>query len=209
MLEGLSDDVYPTYADLAKSGFDFDDILWNSRLSAHTMLPEPGKKELKRDKRTGRVYLGYYSPKLKIELLKWAKKFNADKCGWFLDESLRALRGWYVAPAWRASLRWNQVSGVSSTLARGGAFQFNCGGWEMQAVAWGDYSRAIRQKFEKALSEYENASRKLAESKGLVRTPQKYSRENFDWFVLYQFAGLSSPRSLSESALETQTSTNL
>ena len=30
--------------------------------------------------------------------------------------------------------------------------------------------------------------------RGLVRAPHKYSPSNLDWFVLYQFAGLSSPQ---------------
>jgi hypothetical protein len=192
MLERLSADVYPAYADLAKSGFNFNEILWNSRLSPHNMLPEAGKKELKRDKKTGSVYFDYYSPKLKIELIRWANSFHADQCGWFLDDTLRTLRGWYVAPEWRKSLRWNPHSGIASTLAIGERFLFDYPGWEMQTFTWAYYSQKLREAFEGKLSEYEKASRKIAESKGLVRARQKYSLANFEWFVLRRFAGLTS-----------------
>jgi hypothetical protein len=40
--------------------------------------------------------------------------------------------------------------------------------------------------------EYEKETREFAESRGLVRAQRKYSPDNFEWFVLYQFAGMSS-----------------
>jgi hypothetical protein len=52
----------------------------------------------------------------------------------------------------------------------------------------------VCKRFEKKLSEYQAETRKLAESRGLVRTQRKYSTDNFDWFVLYQFAGWSSTK---------------
>lgn len=128
---------------------------------------------------------------LRDALQAWGVKFNAGVL-WFLDETLRTLRGWYVAPEWRDALKWNPIGGVSSTLAMGERFQFDCEGWEMQTFTWAYYSRSVRERFEQKLTEYEVASRKLAESRGLVRAPRKYSPSNFDWFVLYQFEGLSS-----------------
>lgn len=130
---------------------------------------------------------------LRDALKDWGIAFNADVL-WFLDETLRTLRGWYVAPDWRDSLKWNPVGGLTSTLAMGERFQFACEGWQMQTLTWAAYSQSVCQRFEQKLAEYEEASRKLAESRGLVRTPQKYSPSNFDWFVLYQFAGLSSTK---------------
>jgi hypothetical protein len=62
----------------------------------------------------------------------------------------------------------------------------------MQTFTWAAYSRSVRERFEHYLAEYEAASRKLAGSRGLVRAPHKYSPENLEWFVLYQFAWLSS-----------------
>ncbi len=128
---------------------------------------------------------------LRDALKAWGTRFNADVL-WFLDETLRTLRGWYVAPDWRDALRWNPISDVSSTLAWGEPFKFDCKGWEMQLLTWADYSRSLRERFEERLEEYQTASRKLAESRGLIRAPHKYSPDNLEWFVLYQFEGLSS-----------------
>lgn len=191
MLERLSADVFPSYEELAQAGFDFDHILWSSGVLPHTMLPENGEPQIQVEKRTGKITLAHYNTRLKSALAQWANKFNAGT-NWFLDETLRTLRGWYVAPEWRDSLKWNPIGGVTSTLAMGKRFRFDCEGWEMQHLTWAAYSKSVRERFEQQLAEYEAASRTLAESKGLVRAPQKYSPSNFDWFVLYQFQGLSS-----------------
>ena len=45
---------------------------------------------------------------------------------------------------------------------------------------------------EKKLLEYERHTRELAESLGLARVRRKYSPDNLEWFVLYQFAGMTS-----------------
>lgn len=129
--------------------------------------------------------------RLKSALSDWAREFHAER-GWFLDEALRTLRSWYVAPDCRELLEWNPIGGVTSTLAMGECFQFDCEGWEMQLLTWAAYSKSVRERFEQKLAEYEAASRKLADLRGLVHAPQKYSPSNFDWFVLYQFAGLPS-----------------
>ena len=59
-------------------------------------------------------------------------------------------------------------------------------------LTWPKYSQSLRQRFEKALLEYEKETRKLAEACGLVRAQLKFSPANLEWFVLYQFAGRSS-----------------
>ncbi len=128
---------------------------------------------------------------LRDALKDWGIAFNAEVL-WFLDETLRTLRGWHVAADWHDSLRWNPVGSVGSQLAVGERFQFDCEGWEMQLLTWSAYSKSVRERFEEKLAEYEATGRKLAESRGLVRAPHKYSPSNFDWFVLYQFAGQSS-----------------
>jgi hypothetical protein len=173
MLEQLAVDVLPAYKELAKSDFDIDAILWNSRLSPFKKLPQ--------------------NSSLRTELSKWASTFHAEQ-DWFLDEMLRTLRGWHVAPDWRSDLKCNPIGRVISTVAMGDPFKFDCEGWEMQLLTWAAYSRSVRERFEKHLAEYEKASRTLAESRGLVRSPHKYSSVNLDYFVLYQFAGLSSTK---------------
>jgi hypothetical protein len=136
---------------------------------------------------------------LRDALKAWGIAFNADVL-WFLDEALRTLRGWYVAPDWRDSLRWNPIGSVTITLAMGERFYFEFHGWEMQLLTWTKYRETLQTEFERKLAAYEAESRKLAESRGLVRAPHKYSPSNFDWFVLYQFAGLSSPQIVKQIA---------
>jgi hypothetical protein len=172
MLQTLSDDVFPHYSELSQSGFNFDGILLNTRISPYSSLPE--------------------GP-LKSAIQNWAARFHADE-DWLLDDTLRTLRGWSVAPDWREALRWNPHGSVISLLVTGERFCFQCEGWEVQGFTWEDYSRSVRQRFEEKLREYESECRTLAESRGLVRAPRKYSAANFKWFVQYQFAGLSSKK---------------
>lgn len=170
-LKKLSSDVFPLYEQLAKGGYDFDQILWTNS-SPYALLTEDGG--------------------LKAALLNWAAQFNAE-AEWLMDGALRTLRGWHVAPDWRESLSWNTQHGRSETFLRGEAFEFRYQGWEVLLLTWPAYSESLRRRFEEKLFEHERKTRELAESKGLVRARRTYSTVNFEWFVLYQFAGLSSP----------------
>jgi len=185
MLARLLAEVFPTYQQtheqLARSSEDFDKILWQP--SPHTRIPE--------------------GP-LKSALHRWAKEFHAEQ-DWFLDEILRTLRGWSVAPDWRESLRTNPIVTAPivpkvGDLAMGERFSFENEPWDPQWRPSDDYKREARKKFEKELSEYITAGKQRAESHGLKRAPHKYSIPNIEWFVLYQFAGFSSTRIANESA---------
>ena len=191
MLKRLSADVLPAYAELASSGFNFDAILWNSRNSPHKMLPDGEEDDIRVDKQTGRITPVRHSPRLKVALSDWASAFHCG-CSWLLDDAIRTLQLWHVAPGWKQSLRWTPSGPGGVIVATGEPFRFECGGWEMQNLTWATYAKSLRERFERKLAEYEVSSRKLAESRGLVRTPHKYSPSNFEWFVLYQFKGLSS-----------------
>lgn len=171
MLKKLAAEVLPAYEALANSDFKIERILWNSQFSPFEKLPQD-------------CYLS-------SAISTWASEFHAEQ-GWFLDEMLRTLRGWHVAPDWRTELKCNPIGRVTSTVAMGEPFGFDCEGWEMQLLTWAAYSSSVRDRFESHLAEYEKASRKLAESRGLVHAPHKYSPVNLDWFVHYQFEGLSS-----------------
>jgi len=160
MLERLSADVFPAYSDLAESGFDFDKILCHP--SPHTKIPE--------------------GP-LKSALYVWAENFHAER-DWFLDEILRTLRGWYVAPDWRKSLRSNPIGFVTPTLPLGKRFYFIYRAWGPQLLPWVDYSQKLREAFEKKLSKYEADCRQRAESHGLIPAPRQY-----DFYDLDAFAG--------------------
>jgi hypothetical protein len=169
-LEALSEDVFPFYSKLARAGYDFDQILCSPRVSPFEALTEDGG--------------------LKRALSEWAKQFNAN-CAWLMDDTLQALRGWYVAPEHRESLRWNVFHSNVASGATGEAFEFHYERWETELRSWSHYNDSVRKSFEQKLSEYEEETRKRAELCGLVRAQRKHSPENFDWFVLYQFEGLT------------------
>jgi hypothetical protein len=169
-LEKLSCDVFPLYEQLAKGGYDFDQILWTNS-SPYTLLADDGG--------------------LKAVLSKWAAEFNAETEG-LMDGALRTLRCWYVAPEWRESLKWDTIQASTSPPGIGRRFEFSFYGWETQLFTWAKYSELLRQSLKEKLLEYKKETGKLAESQGLVRARRKYSPENLEWFVLYQFAGMSS-----------------
>jgi hypothetical protein len=171
VLTDLSLDVFPHYITAAKKGFNFDRILWSSHTSP--------TKEIAKER------------ELASALSVWAKRFNADVV-WLTDQALRTLRGWYVAPDWRAALEWNSLSSFTGSRSTGERFEFQCEGWETELLTWSRYSESVRERFETQLTAYEKQTRKLAESCGLIRARRKFSPDNLDWFVLYQFAGLSS-----------------
>lgn len=171
-LETLSTEVFPFYCELAEAGYNFDQL--PGRASPYETLPQ--------------------NCGLKSALSKWAAGFNAEAV-WLMDEALIALRGWRVAPEWRKSLRWSSFRAVDSSSApTGEAFEFRYPGWEMQLQRWSVYTNALRLCFEEKLLEYEKGGRELAESRGLVRARRKYSLKYFEWFVLNQFADLSTTK---------------
>ena len=104
MLEKLSETVFPAYCELAESSFDFDAILSHPRLAPSTKIPDG---------------------KLKVALQHWASEFHIEE-SWLLDDALRTLGDWYVAPDWRESLRWNPVGSATPTIALGAPFCFTC-----------------------------------------------------------------------------------
>jgi hypothetical protein len=108
--------------------------------------------------------------------------------------ALRTLHGWYIAPDWRTSLEWDRNHGRRDVPAVGRAFNFRYQGWEVRLLTWQAYSNSLRESLEKKLLAYEKQTRQLAESIGLVRAQRKYSPDNLEWFVLYQFAGMSSKK---------------
>ena len=174
-LEKLSADVFSLYCQLAKEGKlakgrnDFHKALWGK--SPYDALTDEGG--------------------LKVALAKWAADFNAE-AEWLMVGALRTLHGWYVAPDWRSSLAWDHHHGRKDVSAVGKAFEFRYQGWEVRLLTWQAYSQSLRQSLEKKLLAYEKQTRELAESMGLVRARRTYSPANLEWFVLYQFAGMTS-----------------
>jgi hypothetical protein len=122
--------------------------------------------------------------------------------------ALRTLHGWYIAPDWRTSLEWDRNHGRRDVPAVGRAFNFRYQGWEVRLLTWQAYSNSLRESLEKKLLAYEKQTRQLAESIGLVRAQRKYSPDNLEWFVLYQFAGMSSKKLLTATRTKARRSMN-
>jgi hypothetical protein len=170
-LETLSAKVFPFYQQLARAGYDFDQILWSPAGSPNKALTDDGG--------------------LKRALSEWAAEFNVAS-EWLMDEALRTLQGWHESPERRESLSWTSFYSGSLAGGTGEPFEFAYVCWETEQQAWSQYRDLLRAEFERELSKYKKETRKLAMSLGLVPAHRKHSPENFDWFVLYQFAGLSS-----------------
>ena len=164
----LASDVFPVYCDAVGSGFN-SKIIWSH--NPYWSIEAQGG--------------------LKTALLQWATTFNA-LAEWLLDTALRTMDGWRRVPEWRARHQWDTLIISSSEVVCGKPFTFAYNGWELQSFTWPVYCESVRRQFESALADYEKSARLLAQSEGLRRSPRNHSPINFDWFVLYQFAGMAS-----------------
>ena|SRR5579862_5722122 len=167
--EKLARDVFPCYEDMAQAGYDFDGIVWTD--SPLDLLPDDAA--------------------VKQALSDWASQFNAN-ADWLVTGALRTLRAWHIKPERRQRLEWDSghfVSGSGHWNAEGFQFQFEP--WDGR-LPWSDYSRSLRKEFGKTVAAYERKTRQAAKANNLIRTQVKYSPVNLEWFVLYQFAGMSS-----------------
>lgn len=187
--ERLAEDVFPLYRELAEAGCLFWGINGPPGVSPFEHLTQGSVAS------SGGHCLDTPATLQKRGVLKsvlseWAARFNANRL-WLMDDAIRILQSWQIAPEWLQSLKWNLGYAHSSLPSTGDSFQFQYPGWETQLFSWARYSQLIRKQFEDELDAYEGRTRKLAESLGLVRARRKYSPQNFDWFALYRFAGLS------------------
>jgi hypothetical protein len=110
-----------------------------------------------------------------------------------------------LAPDWLQSRRWvSYRASLSDCPVVAKDFRLEFFGWDVQLFRWEEYRTLLLDRFERALSSYEKQARDLAVSSGLARVPRKYSPENFEWFVLYQFAGMSSNEIVERCAAKDQ-----
>ena len=190
-LKKLSTRVFPFYRDLAEAKCKFWGIDGPSHLSPYELITQTSAASSGGHCADSATTIKKRQ-KLKAALAKWATDFHADRL-WLKDDAVRTLRGWHSAPEWRKSLKWNPFYGHLLTCASTGeVFEFQYPGWETELLTWARYNQSIRERFYQELLQYEKRTRKLAESCGLVRAQQKYSPANFEWFVLHEFAGMSS-----------------
>jgi len=125
-------------------------------------------------------------------LIGWARRFNAEE-DWVIEQAWRAFKAWDKFPESRDSLEWWQDHGWRN-IFRSEPFQFKWEPWLPQLRPWITYRAAMQKAFEKAVGEFECKTRAGALAQGLTSAPRTHSADNFEWFVLYQFAGWSSSR---------------
>jgi len=125
-------------------------------------------------------------------LIGWARAFNAEE-EWILQQAWRALQVWLAFPEFRESLEWGQGHAWREVF-RSERFQFEWESWQVQLRPWTKYRAGLQRAFEKAVKEFEITTRAAALAHGLISAPRTHSADNFDWFILYQFRGLSSSK---------------
>lgn len=190
-LTTLSEDVYPVYEQLLAEGHDFKSLFFGDS-PFERLKEQSSKRGLGNGQRLTKPWKDLLAGgRLVTALYKWAVDFDA-LCPWLLDDALRTLYDWRVNPQGRKSLHWHQQHGSRSRPLQVDTFTFECPGWSPLHVAWPAYKAWLEARLQESISLYEQKMRKHAESAGLVPVRRNYSPDNFEWFVLKQFCGMTS-----------------
>jgi hypothetical protein len=140
---------------------------------------------------------------LKAALLQWARNFNLnaekEEEKWILDGALSLLWHWQRYAKNREAL---DVEGflLHSSAAWGlvteaeRQFDFQHAGWNPQFQTWSDFNQEATAQFEAKLREYKQQIRNIVESRGGVQVQIRYSSDDFRYFALYRFRGMSAAR---------------
>lgn len=132
----------------------------------------------------------------------WAHRYNA-MADWILDGAFQVLPLWLAHPKMRQALAWFAVP-VIRDFDIGKPF-FTHIPWNPQLQTWAGYKPGIKKAPQLALRAYGKAAHQQAMELGLVPARRQYSTANLEWFVLYQFAGLSSVQIADRYAMEDDT----
>jgi hypothetical protein len=170
-LQTLFDDVFPEYCSLVAGHPEFRDFMFTWQMF-RALPPRSDYKSVTK------------------ALIGWAHRFHADE-DWILQHAWRAFKAWDRFPESKQSLEWWQGKNFRSVFVSE-RFQFEFEQWWPQLRTWTWYRAALQTAFDKAVSEFESKTRAAALAQGLIPAPRTHSADNFDWFVLYQFRGLSS-----------------
>jgi len=166
MLEELRDDVFPLFEDYV-------------RTLPGGWLDYPTRFEREHEA-------------LRARITTWASRFHADGEEWITEAALRTLDLWLRSQTALAELRWHPDTPAESLMNYTRNFEFKEARWEPEIVTWAQYRHDLRKKFEIALHTYQKEVEKKARELGRERVRVSYSEKNLDWFILYQFGGLSS-----------------
>jgi hypothetical protein len=135
---------------------------------------------------------------LKAALLKWVREFNAEE-NWILEGAVSLLWHWHRYPETREALDiggflldspggWGLVNQAERQ------FHFLDTGWNPQLQAWAEYKKRLNVRIKQQLCEYKQKIIDLAKDRKGVRVKSRYSSENFRYFALYRFRGMSAAR---------------
>jgi len=121
---------------------------------------------------------------------QWSAKFHID-FGWMEGQAYHTLEAWRTDPALLAAREWSYPF-YSRMPANAPGFQ--CDGWDMEIETFREYRKRVRKQFDEFLSGIEGDTHHFAEAKGLIPAPRQYSSQNIEWFVRYQFAGVTAKK---------------
>ena len=121
---------------------------------------------------------------------EWAVKFNIGP-GWMEGQAYHTLEAWRVDPALLETREWSHpvYSRMPSNAPR-----FECDGRDMELETSREYKKRVRAKVKEHLANISKNEPNLAQTKRLIPTPRQYSSQNLEWFVLYQFAGMTAKK---------------
>jgi hypothetical protein len=125
-------------------------------------------------------------------ITEWASRFHAEREEWLAAEALGTLNLWLRSQAALAELRWHSNAPPEILMNYTRDFEFSSARWEPEVVSWAQYSLHMRRTFEIALRSYEKEVREKTTALGRVPVQARYSQEDLDWLILYQFRGLTS-----------------
>jgi hypothetical protein len=149
------------------------------------------------------IFVRSYRSKLEAALLQWARNFNLDadkeEDEWFLEGAVSLLWHWHRYPETRDALdvgafllpssgSWGLVNEAEPE------FHFPDIRWNPQTQTWAEYNKEVTDLFKKTLCQYKQKIRDLAKQRGGVRVQSRYSTENFRYFALHRFRGMSAAR---------------
>ena len=170
-LEQLRDEVYPSFARLAKAGYwltGFSFSMWQGRSDPNRQLTPI--------------------------LMRWARKFHVDGETWILEGALQTLSNWNKFAHCREGLEivgFRQIVCVPGLVfAHENAFHFEEAGWDPTLMSFAGWQLSVRLRFEAAMKQHRLKMVALVKARGGVPAVVRSSQEHFEWLALYQCANI-------------------
>jgi hypothetical protein len=179
--EQLREDVYPAYAHASEA--------WSSE----------------HDEPPTWMFVRSHRSQLKAAIEQWARNFklNAEEeedeeKTWILEGAVSLLWHWHRYPKTREALDVQAFLLPSSGgwgLFNEAEREFHFSGdpprWNPQTQTWAEYNKEVIYWFKQELCQYKQKIRALAKQRKGVRVQSRYSSDDFKYFALYRFRGMS------------------